>query len=139
MTITLHLRIVGLMLIGLAIMGLFLPRKFNWREEAQHLSLLNRQILYVHNAFIILLLLMFAGLALLCTHALLDPHPVARAVLGGIAGFWLLRLIIQWFVYDPSLWRGKTFETAMHFVFSGVWVYFSGTFAWALWINLQRA
>jgi hypothetical protein len=139
MTITLHLRIVGLMLVALATMGLFLPRKFNWRAEARHLSPLNRQILYVHNAFIILLLLMFAGLALGCTNALLDPHPVARAVLGGMAFFWFLRLVIQWFVYDASLWRGKTFETAMHVLFTGVWIYFSGTFAWALWINLHGA
>jgi hypothetical protein len=135
--ITIHLRLVGLLLLGLAFMGLFLPRRFGWQQDTAGASLLNRQIFYVHNSFIVLLLAMFGLLALTCARPLLEPHAVARAVLGGLAAFWFVRLLVQWFVYDRRLWHGKRFETTMHVLFTGVWVYFTATFAIALWLNLN--
>ena len=44
---------------------------------------------------------------------------------------------MQWFVYDRELWVGKRFETAMHFLFSGLWVFLTATFTTALWQNLH--
>jgi hypothetical protein len=135
--ITLHLRVVGLLLLGIAAMGVFLPRRFGWRADTAGASLLNRQIFYVHIAFIVLTVAMFGLLAITCARSLIEPHDVTRAVLGGLAGFWFVRLLVQWFVYDPRLWRGKRFETAVHVVFTGMWVYFTATFAAALWVNLN--
>jgi hypothetical protein len=134
----LHLRIVGLLLLALVAINVYVPRRFNWREELASLSLLNRQIFRVHAAFICIILTMFAALALCYTKNLLEPTPLARAVLAALATFWLLRLLTQWFVYDRSLWRGKTFETIIHLVFTGLWTYFTATFAYALLHNLGR-
>ena len=137
MDVTFHLRLAGLLLAALAVMGLFLPRRFNWKQESASLSLLNRQILYVHNGFIILLLLMFAALLLGLTRSLKEPSPLARGVLGALTLFWFARLLVQWFVYDRRLWRGHAFNTTMHFLFTGLWVYFTATFATALWLNFR--
>lgn len=104
----------------------------------KQLSLLNRQVFLVHSWFIILILLLFAALLLTCTHALLVPgDTLARAILIGLTLFWFLRLLTQWLVYDWQIWRGHRFYTAMHFVFSGVWLYFTLTFGAALWMNLR--
>ena len=136
--VSLHLRLAGLLLAGLAVMGLFVPRKFGWARDAERMQPLNRQILYVHNAFIVLILAMFAAVSLLCTRALLEPGDVlARAVLGALTLFWFVRLLIQWFYYDRRLWIGRPFETSMHFLFTGVWIYFTATFGYALWLNLR--
>jgi len=135
--VELHLRVVGVLLLALVALNLYVPRRFNWRGELATLSLLNRQIFQVHAAFICVILVMFAALALLYPRELLEPTPLARAILAGLAAFWLLRLLTQWFVYDPRLWRGRRFETIVHLVFTGVWTYFAATFAAALCVNLR--
>jgi len=137
MTITpalvlLNLRIVGVMLAGLAVLNLFVPRRFHWHEEMARLSLLNRQIFQAHSVFLILTLALFSALLLTCTEALLEPTRLSRAILTGLLMFWGLRMLMQWFFYSPEIWRGHRFNTVMHYAFSLTWVYFSAVFAAAL-------
>lgn len=128
-----HLRIVGVAMLLLVVINVFdVPRRFRWKEELASLSLLNRQIFQVHATFICVILLMFAGLTLLMPRELLQPTPLARAVVGGMGVFWLLRLLAQWFVYDWRIWRGNRLYTVMHFAFTGLWFYFTVTFMCAL-------
>jgi hypothetical protein len=133
----LHLRIAGVLLLALIALNFYVLRRFDWRRELASLSLLNRQIFQVHAAFLCIVLAMFAALTLLYTRPLLAPTPLARAVLAGMAIFWLLRLLTQWLVYDWSLWRGRRLETAVHVVFTGLWGYLTATFAYALSCNLR--
>jgi hypothetical protein len=126
------LRLGGIFLLGLFVLNFFVPRKFNWAEELPRLSLLNRRIFQVHAIFIALMLLLMGLLLLLLPEALLAPQPLARAVCGGLALFWLVRLWMQWFLYDAELWRGKRFETAMHFTFTGLWIFLTATLSAAL-------
>ena len=128
----LHLRIAGAMQIALALLHLDFGRRFQWRAEIARLSLLNRQIFYVHTLFVCVVLVMFGSLSLFAPAALLEPTRLARLVLAGIAAFWALRLFCQWFVYDSSLWRGHRFHTVMHFVFTLVWSYFVAVYAGTL-------
>ena len=131
------LRLAGLFLLGLFVLNFFVPAKFKWAEELPRLSLINRRIFQVHAVFIALILLLSGLLLVILPHELVAPTPLARAALGGLAAFWGLRLWMQWFMYDRELWRGKPFETAMHFAFSGLWIFLTATFATALWRNLM--
>ena len=135
----LHLRVAGVLLLSLIALNLHLPRRFSWKRELASLSLLTRQIFWVHAAFLSIVLAMLAALVLLYARHLLAPTPLARAVLAGLAIFWFLRLLTQWLVYDWSLWRGRRFETTVHVVFTCVWGYLTATFAYALWHSLGRA
>jgi hypothetical protein len=137
MNAELHLRIVGVLMLALVALNLYVPRRFGWRREMATLSLLNRQIFQVHAMFISVMLLMFAALCLMMAKHLLEPTPLAGAVLGGLASFWLLRLAAQWLIYDWRLWRGQRFNTAMHLLFTVLWLYFTATFTFALLINLR--
>jgi hypothetical protein len=137
MNTELHLRIAGGLMLLLVLVNLYVPRRFNWRGEMAALSLLNRQIFLVHAGFICIVLAMFAALSIGLAAELLKPTPLARAVLGGIALFWLLRLLTQWFVYDWRIWRGDRFNTVGHFVFTALWTYFTGVYAYAFWLNLS--
>src|SRR5690349_3139969 len=107
MNMVIHLRLVGVMLIALAVMNLFVPGRFKWREEMERLSLFNRQVFRVHAAFIILVLVLFAGMLLGCAKDLMEPTGLARAVLGGLLVFWAARMLVQWFYYSPDVWRGN--------------------------------
>src|SRR4051812_31189769 len=126
------LRLGGAFLLGLFVMNFFVPRKFKWAEELPRLSLLNRRIFQVHAIFIALILLLMGLLMVTLPSALIAPDPLARAVCGGLAIFWLLRLWMQWFLYDAELWRGKPFETVMHFAFTGLWIFLTTTLSAAL-------
>ncbi len=115
-------RVVGVSLIGLAGAHVFFPKRFRWREEMARVSLLNRQIFYAHCFFLCLFLVLVGALCALAPGALLERSELGRMVAGGLAFFWFCRLVAQWFFYDSALWRGKRFETAMHWFFTAVWV-----------------
>jgi hypothetical protein len=131
------LRFCGVLLLGMFVLNFFVPRQFRWREELPRLSLLNQNVMVVHAIFIAFLMLLMGLLLLMLPAELLTAQPLARAVLAGLTAFWALRLVIQWFVYDRRLWRGKRFETAIHFAFSGLFALFTFTFAAALWRSIN--
>ena len=86
----------------------------------------------VHTVFVCLVMSMFGALSAFAPGALLDhspsPGPLARLVLGGISFFWLVRLAIQWLVYDPALWRGDAFNKAVHYAFTVLWIYLTAVY-----------
>ncbi|HRX84807.1 MAG TPA: hypothetical protein P5572_07300, partial [Phycisphaerae bacterium] len=56
------------------------------------------------------------------------PSMLARLVLIGLAVFWMVRLIVQLFVYDRRLWLGDRFNTTMHVMFTCLWSYLLFTY-----------
>lgn len=135
MTLEIALRVTGASLLGLAALHIFLPKRFHWREEFARVSLLNRQIFYVHCLFICLALVLMGSLCLVWPGALLAPSLLGELVAGGLAIFWLCRLGAQWLIYDAKLWRGKPFETFMHIVFTGLWTFYLAVFAAVWWMQ----
>ena len=131
-TLVFHLRAVGVLMALLAIVNLFVPGRFHWREELSRVSLLNRQIFQAHTFFIVLLIVLMSALFLTCAEALLEPTRLSRAVLIGLTVFWGLRMLMQWFFYSPLVWRGNRFHTVMHGVFSLGWIYVTAVCGLAL-------
>lgn len=132
-----NLRIVGASMIMLAILHGGFYNRFNWKDELPKLSLLNRQIFYVHVFFIALALLMQGVGCIFFAAALCEKSTLAAAVSAGMCVYWLIRLIFQFVVYDKKLWQGKRFETCMHIVFTLVWLYYVVVFGWLF--ALQRS
>lgn len=137
-TLLVHLRIVGIVMIGLVALNLYVPYRFHWREEMSRLSLVNRQIFMAHNVFLVLTLALFGLLLLSLGDTLLERTRLSRAVLTGLTAFWGLRMLTQWWFYSPKIWRGHRVNTRMHYLFSALWVYVTAVFAAALWSNLTR-
>ena len=102
----LHLKIVGSLLIALSLMHIIIPKYFNWEQEVKSLSLITRQILYVHTFFIAFIVLLMGLLCLNYSNDLVY-NSFGRVISLGLFGFWLTRLIFQFLVYSPKLWRGK--------------------------------
>ena len=129
MSFEFHLRLAGALQIGLAMLHLFFPTRFRWKEELSRLSLLNRQMFLVHTFFVCVILLMIGALSLFAPQTILQPTPLSRLVLGGFATFWVLRLIFQWFIYDSRLWRGDLFKTVVHGLLTVIWTYLASVYA----------
>jgi hypothetical protein len=135
MNLELHLRLAGALQIALAVLHLFFQKRFNWKEELARLSILNRQIFLVHTFFLCFVLASIGALSLLAPEALLQPSPLARMVLAGFSGFWGLRFLFQWFVFDPKLWRGNNFNTVVHGLFTVLWIYLTAVYTGALFLE----
>jgi hypothetical protein len=129
----LHIRIVGLLLVGLALLHAFFPKRFRWKDELASLAPLSRQIMYVHTLFIALMILLM-GLLCLSSANELQTTSLGKRVCLGMGIFWLVRLVVQFFGYSSVLWRGKPFETVMHIAFSILWIYISVIFVLSWWI-----
>lgn len=131
MTLTIHLQIVGGLLVLLGLSHMFFDRYFGWRRELASLSVFTRQVFFVHTFFIGLGVAMAGAGSLLYATALLRPDPLSRAILAASAIFWLCRLLVQFFVYDAAIWRGDRFRTFMHIAFSSLWIYVTATYGLA--------
>jgi len=123
----LHLKIIGCLLMLLALLHIAFPRYFNWKAELAPLSLINRQIMYVHSFFIALTVFLMSLLCLTSTQELVTTS-FGRRISLGLGIFWGCRLIVQFFGYSSNAWRGKTFETFIHILFSLFWAYLTGVF-----------
>ena len=125
-----HFKIIGIVLIFLALAHAIFPRYFNWKRELQQLSLVNRQVMAVHTFFIALVVLLIGLLCLSSANELIETK-LGKTISLGLAIFWTCRLLIQFFGYSAELWKGKTFETIVHIIFSLLWTYLSVVF----WMN----
>jgi len=124
---TLHLNIIGILLVLLALLHVAFPAYFKWKKEFQDISLINRQMVYVHTFFIALMVALIGILCLSSAHELIHTN-LGRKICLGIGIFWSCRLLIQFFGYSSSLWKHKTLETFIHILFSILWTYFSVVF-----------
>jgi hypothetical protein len=122
-----QIKIIGFISIALALIHAIFPIYFNWKKELKDLSLINRQLMGVHTFFIALVVLLIGVLCLSSAQELIDTA-LGKKLSLGLGLFWTIRLAIQFFGYSPVLWKGKTFETTMHILFSILWVYLSSIF-----------
>ncbi len=127
-----QLRVIGGLLVGLALLHAGFPRYFNWAGELRPLSLINRQMVYIHTLFVALVVLLMGLLCLSSAAELVHTH-LGRVVALGSGIFWLVRLVVQFVGYSPSLWRGKPFETAVHVGFALLWSYLTVVFFAVYW------
>lgn len=119
-----HFKIIGILLIALALAHVIFPKYFNWDEELKSLSLINRQMMTVHTFFIALTVLLMGLLCLTSSTEIIETN-LGKKISLGLGLFWTARLFIQFFGYSPELWKGKKFETFMHILFSLLWTYIS--------------
>jgi lysylphosphatidylglycerol synthetase-like protein (DUF2156 family) len=123
-----NLRLIGLTQLLLALSHLSFKRQFDWERDLQQLSLLNRQVFYVHTFFIAFTVFLMGLLSAFGAKQLISPSPLASFLSAGLTLFWLARLYCQFFYYDKQLWKNQPFRTAVHIIFSFAWIWYSGIY-----------
>ena len=121
------LETAGGLLVLLAVLHIGFPRYFRWKEEFMPVSLINRQMVYFHTFFLALIVLLMGILCLLAADDLLNTH-LGHMIDLGLALFWMVRLLVQFFGYASEHWRGKRFEWWIHVLFSVLWIFFTTVF-----------
>lgn len=122
-----HYKITGVLLIALALVHVMFPKRFNWKEEHKSLSLINRQMMTVHTFFIALAVFLTGLICITSANELIETN-LGKKISLGFGIFWTFRLFVQFFGYSTELWKGKTFETVVHIIFSLLWTYLSFIF-----------
>ena len=130
----LHLKITGFVLVILALIHIIFPKYFDWKKDLGALSLINKQMMYIHTFFIALAVFLMGLLCITSAPALIATS-LGHKVLLGLAVFWMCRFVIQFAGYSSKLWRGRKFETIIHIVFSILWLYISSVFLCAYWLK----
>ncbi len=128
----LQLKIIGTLLIALSLVHVIFPSYFNWKKELSSLSLINRQMMWVHTFFIALVVFLM-GLICVTSSSEIIGTTLGRRLALGFCIFWTIRLFIQFFGYSSKLWKGKRFETVVHILFSTLWIYISVVFFLIFW------
>ncbi len=121
--------ISGILHLGTLLGSAQVPRELRFRDELPQLSPLLRHWVLVAGGYVVFNITAFGLGSLLLSDALTSGTPLARAVCGYIALFWLARLIIQLAVFDarPYLrnhflrfgYHGLTLVFAWHVVIYG--------------------
>ncbi len=122
------IQLAGVVQLGIAAANLVLPSRLGYRAGVASAPRIIRQIFYIHSAYIVFILVLFATLCLIFPADLAGASPLGRALSAGLALFWLPRPVIQVFYYDPEvraqnraadvfftlalLWLGLTFAAA---------------------------
>ncbi len=122
-----HLKIIGILFMLLAGIHVIFPKYFNWKTELAGLSIMNRQMMYVHSFFIALTVLLMGLLCFFCSTDLVST-PLGDKISLGLGIFWGIRFVIQLFGYSAKIWKGKSFETFVHILFTFFWAYLCWVF-----------
>ncbi len=94
------LQFAGVLHLAILAASALVPRTLDWKRNLATLHPFLRQLFWVYGAFIVLTIIGFATVTLRYSAILVSGEPLARGVCGLIAGFWLARLLVQWFVFD---------------------------------------
>lgn len=131
-----HLKIIGVLLVALALVHVAFPKRFYWQKELSALSLVNRQIMVVHTFFIALTVFLMGLLCVTSSNELIYTN-LGKKISLGLGIFWTIRLLVQFFGYSTTLWKGKRFETMIHVLFIFLWSYFSLIF-WVIVLTRNK-
>lgn len=122
-TLKLLIVIGGVLHFGILLASAAVPQVLDWRAALGKLDRLSRQLVWVHGAFIVLVILGFGVLSLLFAGELSAGSPLARAVCGFIALFWAARLAVQFFVFDARPYLGNGLLRAGYHGLTAIFLY----------------
>jgi alginate O-acetyltransferase complex protein AlgI len=92
----------GIMHFSILIASALVPRTLDWKGELSELPALFRQVIWVHGAFIVIVIVGFGALSVGWATELAAGSPLARALCTFISVFWGIRLLLQFSYFDPS-------------------------------------
>ncbi len=95
----------GIVHVGIMAANVPLPGGLRLRERLAGVPSFIRQIFYVHWVYIVIVLGLFAALCFGFAPELAGASSLGRFLSAFMAGFWLLRIVLQIFYYDREIRR----------------------------------
>ena len=92
----------GFLHFGILLASAMVPKVLDWKGSLEKLDGLFRQLVWVHGAFIVLVIIGFGLLSVVLAGDLASGTPLARGMCLFISLFWAARLIVQFLVFDAK-------------------------------------
>lgn len=121
----------GVLHFGTLLASAAAPRVLNWRVELLKLDRLSRQVIWVHGAFLALVILAFGLVTTMFAADLAAGSPLARGICGFIALFWGARLMIQFVMFDATPFLRTALLKAGYHGLTLVFIYQTLALSWA--------
>jgi hypothetical protein len=131
-TLTLLLKVAGLLHLGLLCAGLLMPRVVGLRAHLATLPRFIRRLFWVYYVFIGLCLVSFGLLTFTFAGTLAEGSTLARALCLFLAAFWALRLIAATFVFDLSPYLTNLYRRIGYHAINLVFVYLPVVYVFAV-------
>ena len=113
----------GILHVGILLASANVPRALEWKHSLRGLDRLFRQLIWVHGAFIVLVIIGFGVLSLTFPTELGSGSPLARGVCLFISLFWASRLAVQLFVFDAKTYLSSALLKVGYHGLTVVFVY----------------
>jgi hypothetical protein len=97
--------IAGFVQLTIAFANFVLPRKLNYRENLARVSPMVRQIFIVHSGYVVGIVVLFAAITFGFSAELAGGRGLGRFLAASMAVFWMCRVPLQLFYYDPQVRR----------------------------------
>jgi hypothetical protein len=99
----------GLLHFVILIASAMTPQVLDWHRNLARLDPFLRRLFWVYGGFIVLVIVSFGGVTLFHADELASGASLSRTTCAMIAIFWLARLAVQFFVFDPRRFLTTTF------------------------------
>ncbi len=123
MNLELLIFVGGMLHFGILLASAMVPKVLDWKASLHKLDGLSRQLVWVHGAFIVLVIFGFGLLSVLFAEDLVTGNRLARGVCFFIALFWGARLLVQLFVFDAKPYLKSVFLKAGYHGLTVIFVY----------------
>jgi hypothetical protein len=123
--------VAGWLHFGILVASALVPKVLNWKSALGNLDRLSRQLIWVHGAFIVLVITGFGLISVFYSGDLAGGSPLARGVCLFIAVFWGLRLLVQFFVFDARPFLTSGMLCAGYHGLTVVFTYHVCVYGWA--------
>ncbi|MBM4002035.1 MAG: hypothetical protein FJ295_01935 [Planctomycetes bacterium] len=117
------LRISGVLHLCTLLGSAQVPRELRFREELPKLPPLLSHWILTAGGYIVLNLIAFGVITLLCAEELLSGTLLSRCFCGYVAIFWLIRLLIEFFVFDARPYLRNRFLTIGYYGLTAVFTW----------------
>jgi len=124
LTLTTWIRLAGLAHLVVLGAAFAVPRIVNFKDNLAKVTPFMRHLVWVYSAFIALVVAGFGIGSFLHAEALAGGTPLARSICLFIAVFWTLRLVVQFFVYDPAPFRKNRWIIAGYHALTAAFLFF---------------
>jgi len=92
----------GVLHFGILTAGALVPKVLDWKKSLLKLDRLSREIVWVHGASIVMVVIGFGVLSVVFPHELTAGTPLARGLCSFIGVFWATRLCVQLFAFNAK-------------------------------------
>ncbi|MBL4674617.1 MAG: hypothetical protein JKY70_00160 [Mucilaginibacter sp.] len=131
-------RLAGVGQLMLALGSIMVPKVLKWPQELAKVEPMIKRLFWVYAVYILVINCSFGLLSLFMSEQLTNATPLASAVSGFIAVYWISRLSIQFLYFDRSNFPKGIWPIAGEVVLVTAFVFFGVVYSYLFYFDFNR-